>query len=163
LRYNARDVQTASVPLPPCPELSSLDRAATLARKNAVQARLGTLRGMSPRPGLAEERGSLVAENAALDARLRDLAEAQKEENRRCSFAGLLSPFYKVAVKHLPPRLLAQLEAEALAMQAEADRRASERKAVRSAQEAERGEHPAPRVPTGGTKGGGALVGARIL
>jgi hypothetical protein len=115
----------------PVPDMGHLDGPAALARKREVENRLGALRGD---PSKLAEREALKLENAALDARLREVREEQKREQVRRNFAGLGSPLHEAAVERLPADVVRELEQAALARLAERERRSAERKAGKAAQ-----------------------------
>jgi hypothetical protein len=111
------------------PSVATLDGPAALARKREVEARLGAIRND---PSRVAERAALKAENAALDARLREHREETKRDNARRNFAGLGSPLHEALLERLPADLVAELEALALAKLADREKRTAERKATKA-------------------------------
>jgi hypothetical protein len=134
------------------PSLATLDGPAALARKREVEARLGAIRND---PSRVAERAALKAENVALDARLREHREETKRDNARRNFAGLGSPLHEALVERLPPALVAELEALALAKLADRERRTAERKAAKAAPSAPEAAGP-PNGPKPAPGGGRA-------
>ena len=113
----------------PVPDLSALDAPACLARKRELEQGLVATRGD---PARLAERKALVAENEAIDKRLRELKEVAKAENMRRNFAGIGSPLHEACVACLAPDVVAELEAEAVKRQGERERRAAERRAAKA-------------------------------
>ena len=118
----------------PRASLGHLDAPAALARKRDVERRLGELRGDAARAG---EREALKAENAAIDARLRELREAEHRETQRRMFAGIGTPFYEEAIARLDAALVAELERGAMVRFAAREQKAAERRAAKAAAKGE--------------------------
>ena len=121
----------------PVADLAALDAAACLARKRVVEGRMGDLRRLSETHGILRgspefaEREALKNENAAIDARLRDLKEASKRETSRRVFAGIGSPLHEAIAERLAADVVAELEAVAMRKLQERERRNAERKAAK--------------------------------
>jgi hypothetical protein len=100
------------------------------------QKRLGAMAKDDP------TRDDVKRELEGLVARARDLKERIKQEGLHRNFAGLQSPLHDACAARLEPGLVAELERDALARQAERDRRGAERRAAKAG-----GSPPAPPSP----------------
>jgi hypothetical protein len=99
----------------------------TVSKMEAVQQQLGAMTRDDP------AREALKSELEAHVARTRALKEKIKHEGMKRNFAGLTSPLFEACVARLEPAVVAELETDALARQAERDQRGVERRAAKVA------------------------------
>jgi hypothetical protein len=111
----------------PAPALSASD---VLARKRAVEARLGAIR---LDPSRMDERAALKAENEALGRRLGELRDATKLDNQRRNFAGLGFPLHEAVLDLLDAETVARLEARAFEKLAAREAKSAAKKAAKAA------------------------------
>jgi hypothetical protein len=98
-----------------------------VACANDLQRQLGAMNKDNPR------REQLKADLAAAVDAVRTAKEAQKRALQLRVFAGLTSPLHEAVAARLDPAVAAELEADAIARQAERDRRGVERRAAKAA------------------------------
>jgi hypothetical protein len=117
----------------PVPSVDHLTLAEVKGRRSTLQRRLTELRGTTPSgPEDTDERRSIKAEITALETRSRELKEAEKADRQRRAFAGVGSPFYDAVRERMgegSTLLMVQLEARALELLTERERRNAERRA----------------------------------
>ena len=122
-----------------------------IALANDLQRQLGSMPKDDP------ARGQLKAELVAAVERGRVAKEATKQLAARRNFAGLGSPLHLACMGRLPEDVVAELEAEAMAILTERERMAAERRALKAAaasqaapptRPAEPPAPPPPNVPT---------------
>jgi hypothetical protein len=100
---------------------------AAVALTEELQRRLTTTTKDAP------EREELKAKLVAAVDRARQAKEKQKHATQRQVFAGLQTPLAEAMRARLDPVLVGELEANALARQAERDRKGEERRAAKAA------------------------------
>lgn len=120
-----------------------------IALANDLQRQLGAMNKDDP------AREQLKADLAAAVDAVRTAKEAQKRAVQLRVFAGLTSPLHEAVVARLDPAVAAELEADAIARQAERDRLSVDRRAARAAVAAatlaDPSKNPAPSPPVTST------------
>lgn len=95
-----------------------------VTRLQTLQQRLGAITDKAdPR------RGQIKRELEVAETAIRDLKQQVKNENTRRHFAGIGSPLHEACLVRFGPDVVAELEADAVARQAERDSKAAERRA----------------------------------
>jgi hypothetical protein len=103
------------------------DYREAVARMDSVQKQLGAMTRDDP------GRAGLISDLESVVARVRELKEAIKRMGMQHNFAGCNSPLHAACVARLDPAVVAELETDALARQAEQERSAAERRAAKAA------------------------------